>query len=231
MNGIKNKLFMQIQNAMHIINKNIESISEDIMKNNLETFQINKIVSTLILENNKHIFQLNQRIVLMQETMLKVYKDIFENNKCICYPKNTQKRVRNINKNIKSRNESKQRKSEEEREITYETNTKQKVFQTNISSSSLLDFIQDKREGNMHIESDDQNMTSIIKNTFEGYGCQVTCYNIQKNIIILKIYVNKQIKTDKFKELLKKGKQLGLKVFLTKTGAIGSILDKMKRSI
>ena len=167
----------------------------------------------------------------MREAMLKVYKDIFENSKFICYHKNTQKRVRNINKNIKSRNESEQKQSEEEREITYETNTKQKVFQTNISSSSLLDFIQDKREGNMHIESDDQNMSSIIKNTFEGHRCQVTCYNIQKNIIILKIYVNKQIKTDKFKELFKEGKQLGLKVFLTKTGAIGSILDKMKRSI
>jgi len=98
---------------------------------------------------------------------------------------------------------------------------------TNNAKNSLMDMVKDDNDGDMYIVNTDNELTDIIKKTFETHGCEVSVTQLEKDLIALFILLNKKISIKKLKKLIEKGKRFGLEFFLTKTGMTSSLLTKV----
>ena len=97
----------------------------------------------------------------------------------------------------------------------------------NSAKKTLLDIVKDNNDGDMYIVNTDNELTDIIKKTFETHGCEVSVTQLEKDLIALFILLNKKISIKKLRKLIEKGKMFGLEFFLTKTGMSSSLLTKV----
>ena len=95
------------------------------------------------------------------------------------------------------------------------------------AKKTLLDIVKDNNNGDMYIVNTDNELTDIIKKTFETHGCEVSVTQLEKDLIALFILLNKKISIKKLRKLIEKGKMFGLEFFLTKTGMTSSLLTKV----
>ena len=69
-------------------------------------------------------------------------------------------------------------------------------------------------DGDMYIVNTDNELTDIIKKTFETHGCEVSVTQLEKDLIALFILLNKKISIKKLKKFLEKGKIFALEFWV-----------------
>ena len=93
--------------------------------------------------------------------------------------------------------------------------------------NSLLNIVKDKEECDMYIICHDKTLTTVINQTFKEHRCEVECHQILPDITIMNIVLTKKILIHKFEKILEKGRRFGINFFLTKTGMISNIINKI----
>jgi len=138
-----------------------------------------------------------------------------------------------VHKTLKSKifqqknNDTKTEETKEEQKEDIKKNVEIILRNKNSSNKTLMDIVKDKQEGDIYIVNTDNELTDIIKKTFEGHGCQVSVSQLEKDLIALYILLNKKISIKKLRKLIEKGNKFGLQFFLTKTGMTSSLLTKV----
>ena len=82
------------------------------------------------------------------------------------------------------------------------------------ANKRLVDLVKEDTDGDMYIVNTDNELTDIIKKTFETHGCEVSVTQLEKNLIALFILLNKKISIKKLKTLLEKGKIFALEFWV-----------------
>ena len=253
MNTLRTESTMNIMSEFLNINKDIVDINRDILSFNMTHFVVegNVIADAYSLGQIRDIIDMSKMIVLVQKQVVKVQKSIMntkkerkdknsENNEIAqnSHPENVNHDHVNVHKMenkkrcldhktySKKKDQIKPIDETKRFENVDSCNTDLK-YENNLVLNSLLNIVKDKEECDIYIVCHDKTLTKVINQTFREHRCHIECYQILPDIIIMNIFLTKKILISKFQKILVKGKRFGINFFLTKTGMISNIFDKI----
>ena len=94
--------------------------------------------------------------------------------------------------------------------------------------SKLEVLLRENTRGDLYIINTDEKLTQTIRNTFEEHGCQVSVSKLEDNLTALYILLSKKMSVRRLKKLVENGRRFGLNFFLTKTGMVMLILNRIR---
>jgi len=237
-----------VNNIILDIDSDVMNINKDILQINKDIMEMNRNIITKQI-NNENSFSSNNKTKNSNEfTKAKMFDNSEKENRD---PKKVNKEQKHVvkqslqNKNFQvwcEREQLEGRVHEETAKGTFQESREGKKeaakeditkdvkisFQNKSNAKKrLVDLVKEDTDGDMYIVNTDNELTDIIKKTFETHGCEVSVTQLEKDLIALFILLNKRISIKKLKKLIEKGKMFGLEFFLTKTGLTSSLLTKI----